>query len=73
MLAFGVIEKSTSPWHSAPVLVPKPDGSICFCIDFRRLNEVTSFNACPMPRIDNIFDRIGGAQFLTILDLTKGY
>lgn len=73
MLARGKIEESTSPWRSPPVLVPKPDCSLRFCINFRWLNEITDFDAYPMPCINNILDRIGGAHVLTTLELTKGY
>lgn len=73
MLDLQVIEESTCPWRSPPVLVPKPDGSLRFCVDFRWLNELTDFDACPMPCIVNILDKIGGAHVLSTLDLMKGY
>lgn len=73
MLSLGIIEDSTSPWQSPPVLIPKPDGFLRFCIDFCCLNETTVFDDYPMPRIDNILDRIRGAQVLSTLDLMKGY
>lgn len=62
-----------SPWRSPPVLVPKPDGSVRFSIDFRRLNTVSIFNAYPMPHIDTLIHRMADAKFLSTLDLTKGY
>ena len=44
MLRLGVIEPSHSPWSSPIVMVPKPDGTLRFCNDFRRLNEVSEFD-----------------------------
>ncbi|KAL0148578.1 hypothetical protein M9458_056125 [Cirrhinus mrigala] len=73
MLKLGVIEPSRSPWSSPIVMVPKPDGTLRFCNDFRRLNEVSDFDGYPMPRVDELLDRLGRARFITTLDLTKGY
>jgi len=53
--------------------VPKPDGFIRFCNDFRQLNAISKFDAYPMPQVDEIIERIGKARFITTLDLTKGY
>ncbi|CAJ0937379.1 unnamed protein product [Ranitomeya imitator] len=73
MLDLGVIEESHSAWSSPIVLIPKPDGSIQFCNDFRKLNAVSKFDAYPMPRVDELIDRLGKARYITTLDLTKGY
>ncbi|CAJ0968166.1 unnamed protein product [Ranitomeya imitator] len=73
MLDLGVIEESHSAWSSPIVLIPKPDGSIRFCNDFRKLNAVSKFDAYPMPRVDELIDRLGKARYITTLDLTKGY
>ncbi|XP_026146496.1 uncharacterized protein LOC113120717 [Carassius auratus] len=73
MLRLGVIEPSRSPWSSPIVMVPKPDGTLRFCNDFRRLNEVSEFDGYPMPRVDELLDRLGRARFISTLDLTKGY
>ena len=73
MLAMGVIEESHSGWSSPIVLVRKKDGSIRFCVDYRKVNDVSRFDAYPMPRVDELLDRLGTARFFTTLDLTKGY
>uniref|UniRef100_A0A8C5PG64 ribonuclease H n=1 Tax=Leptobrachium leishanense TaxID=445787 RepID=A0A8C5PG64_9ANUR len=73
MLDLGVIEPPESPWASPVVLVPKKDGTTRFCVDYRRLNEHTVTDACPMPRVDELLDHIAQGHFLTTIDLCKGY
>ncbi len=73
MLNLGVIEESHSDWASPIVLVPKTDGSVRFCVDYRKVNAVSKFDAYPMPRVDELLDRLGAARFYSTLDLTKGY
>ncbi len=73
MLEMGVIEESRSDWASPIVLVPKTDGSVRFCMDYRKVNAVSKFDAYPMPRVDELLDRLGTARFYSTRDLTKGY
>eukprot|EP00731_Ephydatia_muelleri_P002369 Em0001g2369a len=68
----GIIETSNSEWALPIVLIKKKDGTMRFCIDYRRLNAVTQVEAYPMPRIDDIIDRLGKARFISP-DLTRGY
>jgi transposase InsO family protein len=73
MLEKGVIEPGYSPWASPIVLVRKKDGTLRFCVDYRKLNEVTVFDCYPLPRIDETLDHLSGAQWFTTLDLLSGY
>lgn len=73
MKAMGVIEDSKSPWASPILLVPKPDGSVRFVIDYRKVNNVTIPDAFPLPRVDDLIDKVGNAKFISKLDLSKGY
>ena len=52
---------------------PKKDGSVRFCIDFRKLNKVTEFDAETMPNMEEIINRMSGHKYFTKMDLSKGY
>ncbi|GFO39762.1 reverse transcriptase [Plakobranchus ocellatus] len=73
MLKSGIISKSTSPYASPITVVMKKDGAIRLCLDFRKLNKITIFDAEPIPTLDELLGKMKGAKFFTKCDLTKGY
>ena len=74
MLDARIVESSISEFSSPPVLVRKKDGSIRFCIDYRKLNQATVKDSYPLPRINEAIYSIGrDAKFFTTLDLAMGY
>ncbi|KAA3673036.1 uncharacterized protein DEA37_0006413 [Paragonimus westermani] len=68
-----VIEEANSPYNSPVLLVKKSNGKYRFCVDFRRLNEVTQNTVVPIPSVADIFDKIQQAKLFTVLDLRSGY
>ena len=73
MLEPSNIQPSNSPWASPVVLVKKKDGTDRFCIDHRKLNAVTIKDSYPLPRIDDILDKLHGTKYFSTLDLMSGY
>ena len=73
MLADGVVTPSKSPWASPIVLVQKKDGTFRFCIDYRKVNDITHKDAYPLPRIDDTLNTLAGSKWFSTLDLVSGY
>ena len=73
MLTEGVIEPSTSEWAAPVVFAPKKDGTLRFCVDYRRLNAVTLRDSYPIPRMDECIDSLGDAKIFSTLDCNSGY
>lgn len=69
----GLIQPSKSPWGAPVLFVPKADGGQRMCIDYRALNKATVKNRYPLPRIDELMDRLQGAQVFSKIDLRSGY
>ena len=73
MLDAGVIRPSNSPWCNAVVLVRKKDGSLCFCIDFRKLNSLTVKDSHLLPRICETLESLTGAAHYSTFDMNSGF
>ncbi|GBM35013.1 Retrovirus-related Pol polyprotein from transposon 297 [Araneus ventricosus] len=73
MVDNGIIEESSGPWASPIVLVKKKDGSTSFCVEYRKLNEITIKDSYPLPRIDDTLDALNGSQWFSTSYLKIGY
>ena len=68
-----VIRPSNSSWASPILLVQKKNGKTRFCVDYRKLNEVSIKDAYPLPRMDDIFSVLGKASYYSTIDLTDAF
>lgn len=73
MVAADAIRPSESPYSSNVVIVRKKDGTIRFCIDYRKLNLRTIKDAYAIPRIEDSLHLLAGSRFFSTLDLKAGY
>ena len=73
LLDKGFIRPSASPWRASVLFVRKKDGSFRLCIDYRQLNQVTTKNKYPLPRIDDLFDQLQRVSEFSKIDLRTGY
>ena len=71
MIAAQIFVPSISRWAAPVVLIPKPDGSIRFFVDYRGLNKITIAEPFPLPRVDEILEAVAPASFLLLLDIQK--
>jgi len=69
----GFIQPSKSPFGAPILFVKKKDGTTRMCVDYRALNDITIKNSYPLPRVDELFDRLQGAKYFSKIDLRSGY
>jgi hypothetical protein len=69
----GFVWSSASPWGSPVLFVEKKDGTKRMCIDNRTLNSMTIKNKYPLPRIEDLLDRLKKAKFFSKIDMRSGY
>nr|GEZ84507.1 putative reverse transcriptase domain-containing protein [Tanacetum cinerariifolium] len=69
----GFIRPSSSPWRASILFFKKKDGSFRMCIGYRELNKLTIKNRCPLPKIDDQFDKLQGSTYFSKIDLRSEY
>jgi Reverse transcriptase (RNA-dependent DNA polymerase)/Integrase zinc binding domain/RNase H-like domain found in reverse transcriptase/Chromo (CHRromatin Organisation MOdifier) domain/Aspartyl protease len=69
----GLVQPSSSPWGAPILFTPKPDGTLRMCVDYRGLNAVTERDVFPLPRGEDLYQRVKGKKVFSSIDLLKGY
>lgn len=69
----GRLQPSESPWGTNVIFAKKKDGTLRFCVDYRGLNDLTVRNSYPLPHMEDLFDRLQGAQYFSKIDLRTGF
>jgi hypothetical protein len=67
------IRPNVSPWGAPVLSVKKKDDTLRLCINYKQLNKVTIKKKYPLPRINDLFDQVGGEKIFSKLDLRSGY
>lgn len=73
LLENNIIRESTSPYASPIILVPKPNGELRLCVDYRKINSITVKQKWPIPLIDEQIDKLANFKYFTLIDLFSGY
>ncbi|XP_037898385.1 uncharacterized protein LOC119643109, partial [Glossina fuscipes] len=73
LIEAGCIEPSNSPYSAPIVVVPKRNGEWRLCMDYRVLNSRSIPDAYPLPRIEQILDKLRQARCISTIDLKNGY
>ena len=73
LVELGIAVPSQSLWASPIVPVPKPDGTVRVCINYRRINEITVGDPYYMATLDEILERVGNSGTISKLDLAEGF
>ena len=69
----GFIRPSVLPWGVPVLFIKKKDGTLRMCIDYWQINKVTFKNKYPLPKIEDLFDKLNGASVFSKIDLRLGY
>ena len=69
----GFIEASQAPFAAPILFVKKHDGSLRFCIDYRKLNSLTRKDQYPLPLIEETLARLSKARIFTKLDIRQAF
>jgi len=73
MLRHNVIEPAAAPWSSNVFMVRKRDGSMHFCIDYWKVNDLIKKDKFPLPKVDTCLDMLNGSRYFSSCDLRQGY
>jgi hypothetical protein len=73
LITKGYIKPNKSPYGALIFFVHKKNGTLNMCVDYRTLNKVTVKNRYPLPRINDLFDRLSRAKLFSKIDLRSGY
>ena len=72
-LAAGPTQHSTSPYSSPVVIIPKKSGGIRHTINYKKLNNISILGQLPIPRVNEIFDKLGTGRILSLFDLVSSF
>ena len=73
LIEIGVIRESNLPWAFPIIVVRKKNGKLRICVDYRQLNDRSEKSYWPFGSTDDIFASLGGARYLSSLDMANAY